>query len=154
MSPAAPAATIPVISWTTNPPTPRPVADQIASLTPDQSAAFLALKNFCNSEKNFGFDDSLVLRLIRCSPGDKKFNVASAKKVAVNFAKWSDRIGLKSLTIRQVRAELERGCLAIPGMSNVDGHLTLVCFLLFYKYIYIYIYIQITAFSVVALLLL
>jgi len=109
------------INWNA-PPKQRPIAEQIASLAPAEMAAFTQLRAHC---KAYGFPDDLVLRLIRASPGATKFNVATASKVADNLFKWNKRVGVLGLTIRDVRAELERGCLSVPGMCNAEGHLTL-----------------------------
>jgi len=89
----------------------RSVEEQIASLTPDQLEAFKALKTKWQNKENkpIEFDDFMLLRFIRNSPGKHKFNVDSAFKVLENYEKWSlSWGGLHSLKISDVRAQLEK----------------------------------------------
>ena len=111
------------IDWRVGPAPQRSVAAQIASLTPEQRAAFEELKAWWASEpRRAEFDDGLLLRLIRASPGATKFNVKTASRVAENLAKWHVKTGLLGLTIRDVRAQLESNCLLYPGIRDNAGH--------------------------------
>jgi hypothetical protein len=117
--------TLTVWDWQ-NPPSSRPFDVQLNDLTREQRAAFDELKTWNNKEERpVPFDDRMILRLLRASPGATKFNVVTAKKVAENLSKWSKKIRLDHLSIRDVRSQLETGTLVIPGNYNRDGHLCL-----------------------------
>jgi hypothetical protein len=84
----------------------RTVEEQIASLTSDQLEAFrnLKMKWEQKEEKLVEFNDFMILRFIRNSPGKEKFNVDAAWKVMLNYEKWSLSWGVSSLRISDVRS--------------------------------------------------
>jgi hypothetical protein len=101
----------------------RPISEQIASLQPNHKDAFDKLKTKWNSKpRNVSYTDEMILRFLRASPGDEKFNVKSAYKVMKHYADWSIKISLSSLTIDKVRRQLESQTLLIPGCISKDGH--------------------------------
>jgi len=61
----------------------------------------------------------MILRFLRASPGDTKFNIKTAYKVMKNYAQWSLQIDLPNLTIDKVRQQLETATLIIPGRARM-----------------------------------
>lgn len=111
-----------MIDWN-NPPKQKSIEDQIGSLTKEEKDCFDELRKFWDNDKmEVKYSDYQILRFARCSPGKYKFNPTTAKKVMTNYASWSKRIGLNRITIRTVRFELERHCLILPGIRDIDGN--------------------------------
>jgi hypothetical protein len=100
--------------------------DQIAVLSTEHLEAFNELKAKWQKkdQKLCQFNDFMLLRFIRNSPGKHKFNVDSAWKVLKNYEKWAVSWGLLSLKISDVRAELETYsiCLLPDTTRSRDGH--------------------------------
>jgi CRAL/TRIO domain len=118
-------AIAPIVDFT-SPPKERSVAEQIASLSAEEKKAFDELRQWWDEkEREVSYNDYMILRLLRASPGRDKFNVKSAKKVAEKLATWSIKARLNHTTIRDIRAQLETGTLVITGGCNKDGHATL-----------------------------
>mmetsp|Transcript_19267 Transcript_19267/g.32175 ORF Transcript_19267/g.32175 Transcript_19267/m.32175 type:complete len:293 (+) Transcript_19267:185-1063(+) len=105
----------------------RSTEDQIASLSESERNAFDELKAIYVREKEQGnilveFTDYQILRFARNSPGVTKFNVKTASKVMKNYAAWTHKIGLESITVNLVRDQLMTTCLSVPGTKSIDGH--------------------------------
>eukprot|EP00475_Leptophrys_vorax_P005370 TRINITY_DN1324_c0_g2_i2.p1 TRINITY_DN1324_c0_g2~~TRINITY_DN1324_c0_g2_i2.p1 ORF type:complete len:295 (-),score=58.43 TRINITY_DN1324_c0_g2_i2:63-947(-) len=105
----------------------RCIREQIESLTPAQMEAFNELKARweAQSEHPIEFDDFMLLRFIRNSPGKYKFNVDSAYKVLQKYEKWSVSWGgLHLLKISDVRAQLEKHqTILLPDSCRTrEGH--------------------------------
>jgi hypothetical protein len=89
----------------------RTVEDQLASLSEAQLEAFQTLKNkwLNKAERPIEFNDYMLLRFIRNSPGKEKFNDKTAFKVLENYEKWAiEWGGLQNLKISDVRKQLEK----------------------------------------------
>lgn len=108
----------------------RSAAEQLESLSPEHLKSFQDLKSFWETERKkhkdinaeVVLDDCMLLRFLRASPGVKKFNVSTASKVMMKFAKWSTKSQFYSTDIDRVRQQLETGCFVIPGCCSRDGH--------------------------------
>jgi len=92
-------------------------------LSVERKKAFDELKAKWNSKtRKVPFSDAMILRFLRASPGDVKFNVKTDYKVMKNYEQWSLQIDIPNLTIDKVRKQLETGTLIIPGSRSKDGH--------------------------------
>lgn len=111
----------------------RSVKEQIASLSPVETEAFLALRKHWNSKEDAAtaikYDDYMILRFLRASPGAIKFNIKTATKVSENYAAWSRERNIHGLKLVDVQHELEKQIYVVgPPQSfqrNKDGHATL-----------------------------
>jgi len=101
----------------------RSFSEQMNSLSPKHKAAFEKLKALWNSKPRIvDYSDEMILRFLRTSPGDEKFNVKSAYKVMQHYANLNLKFNIPSLTIDKVRRQLETQVLLIPGCVSKDGH--------------------------------
>eukprot|EP00475_Leptophrys_vorax_P031474 TRINITY_DN47684_c0_g1_i1.p1 TRINITY_DN47684_c0_g1~~TRINITY_DN47684_c0_g1_i1.p1 ORF type:complete len:317 (-),score=89.83 TRINITY_DN47684_c0_g1_i1:92-1042(-) len=106
----------------------RPVEEQLADLPEEHKKAFDTFKKKWTSKKKHlvEFDDYMLLRFLRASPGKYKFNVDAAYKVLKNYQKWSVSIpgGLQHQSIVTLRAQIETQTLILlpDSIRSKDGH--------------------------------
>lgn len=65
----------------------RTIEEQIDALTKEERECFESLKSRWLEYAEFRFDDEMILRFARCSPGKKKFNEKASWKVMKRFDK-------------------------------------------------------------------
>jgi hypothetical protein len=99
----------------------RPLAEQLADLTPEQKACFEKLKADWSAKNNKNdappFSDAMILRFARNSPGRTKFNARTAFKVMKRF----DQRYLE-LTAEGLAAQLQTKTLfPVPGLQTKEG---------------------------------
>lgn len=119
---ATPETTRRPVAAKSRPPLPgeRSVAEQLASLSPRERAAVATLKQRWEGQAKVphAFDDAMLLRFARCSPGPEKFNADAAWKVMKNY----DGRYLV-LTATALEEQLRTKTLFVPpGLRSRDGH--------------------------------
>jgi hypothetical protein len=106
----------------------RPIEQQLADLSEEHKKAFDDFKAKWNKKKKHlvEFDDYMLLRFLRASPGKYKFNVDTAYKVLKNYQKWSASMpgGLQHQSIVNLRSQLETKTLILlpDSIRSRDGH--------------------------------
>ncbi|KAH9259039.1 hypothetical protein BASA81_002659 [Batrachochytrium salamandrivorans] len=113
---------------------PRTVQEQVSSLSASEQEALASLRSYWSSKSNSAspptvfYDDYMLLRFLRASPGATKFNLSTATKVSESYLKWSNECHIHGQTLEQVLCELEKEIYVVgPGnpQRNRDGHATL-----------------------------
>lgn len=110
---------------------PRTVQEQVSSLSASERDALASLRSYWSSKSSppaVLYDDYMLLRFLRASPGATKFNLSTATKVSESYLKWSSECRIHGQTLDQVLCELEKEIYVVgPGNAqrNRDGHATL-----------------------------
>jgi len=101
----------------------RSLEEQIASLVDTQKKAFEDLKaKWSSKPRKTDYSDAMILRFLRASPGETKFNLKTAYQVMKKYEKWSLEIDLPNLTIQKIQKQLETKTLVIPGSKSKKNH--------------------------------
>jgi len=119
---AAPETTHRPFPAKSRPPLPgeRSIEAQLASLAPREREAVATLRRRWEGQPEIphAFDDAMLLRFARCSPGPEKFNVEAAWKV---MRKYDGRY--LTLTSADLEEQLRTRTLFVPpGLTSRDGH--------------------------------
>lgn len=102
----------------------RGLAEQLDDLTADERAAFEELKERWGAKpRAHDYSDEMFLKFIRCSPGERKFNVKTAYPVVKKYTPWALEQGYHRLPVGRVEAQLRTKTLvALPKLRSADGH--------------------------------
>lgn len=99
----------------------RSIDDQLTALTAPERLAFETLREYWDSkpDKLVEYDDYMILLLLRTSPGDFKFNVKTATKVAERYAHYALQYNIPALRLDDVREIMEKKIFVLHPTGNL-----------------------------------